>query len=85
MKKYALASMAGVVSALLNFMLFVFAYNKVATPFLHEEQRMENADFIMSYVGGGYLVVSVVSTVAIFLLCNRRITNAKPDAEKRIV
>jgi hypothetical protein len=85
MKKYALASMVGIASFLSNFLLFVFAYNRIATPFLHEERRMENADFIMSYVVGGYLVVSVVSTVAIFLLYNRRITNAKPDAEKRIV
>ncbi|PKM42251.1 MAG: hypothetical protein CVV05_19120 [Gammaproteobacteria bacterium HGW-Gammaproteobacteria-1] len=82
MKKYALASMAGVVSALLNFLLFVFAYNKVATPFLHEEQRMENAEFIMSYVVGGYLAISIVSTVAIFLLCKKCMTKVQADAEK---
>lgn len=83
MKKYALASIVGVVSALLNFLLFVFAYNKIATPFLHEEQRMENADFIMSYVVGGYLAIAVASTVMIFLSCKKCITKVHTDAEKR--
>jgi predicted histidine transporter YuiF (NhaC family) len=83
MKKYALASMVGVASALSNFLLFVFAYNKIATPFLHEEQRMENADFIMSYVVGGYLAIAVASTVMIFLLCKKCITKVQMDAEKR--
>lgn len=54
------------ISAALNFSLFLVTYNKLATPYLHEEQRMDNADFIMIYVTAGFLLTSLVSVLAAF-------------------
>jgi len=36
------------VSFISNFLVFVYSYNRLATPFINEEQRVENADFIMT-------------------------------------
>jgi hypothetical protein len=47
-----------VLNAALNFAIFLWAYKKLAFPFLHEEQRMENAPVIFFYVVPGFMLVS---------------------------
>ena len=71
MKKNALIIFYGLVTAILNFVLFIVSYNHLAMPYLHEEQRMENADFIMSYALGGYILLAVLSAFVVWLACKR--------------
>jgi len=78
MKKNALIIVYGLVTAILNFALFIVSYNHLATPYLQEEQRMENADFIMSYALGGYVFIAIVSAFVMRLVCKTQIGHTKP-------
>lgn len=71
MKKNVLIFVYGLVTAILNFALFILSYNHLATPYLHEEQRMENADFIMSYALGGYVLIAVISAVVMWFVSKK--------------
>jgi hypothetical protein len=60
--KKIITNAALVLTALcLNFGLFLYTYKKLAFPYLHEAQRMENAPLIFSYVLLGFLVCSIFS------------------------
>lgn len=61
------------VTLCLNFGLFLFAYRKLAFPYLNEAQRMENAPFIFSYVLIGFLVSAVFSVGVARWLGGRKI------------
>lgn len=50
----------------LNFGIFLFSYKKLAFPYLHEAQRMENAPFIFSYVLLGFLFSAIISVVVTY-------------------
>lgn len=71
MKTNALIACFGVITAILNFGLFLVLYNKLATPYLHEEQRVENADFIMSYALAGYVLLALLAAFAVWLFCKK--------------
>ena len=70
------------ISASLNFSLFLVTYNKLATPYLHEEQRMDNADFIMIYVTAGFLLISLVSVLAAFGVTKKTQNMGHPKSDK---
>lgn len=46
------------VSTAAHFAIFILAYNRLATPFLPEAQRVENAGYILFYVLPAMFVVS---------------------------
>jgi antibiotic biosynthesis monooxygenase (ABM) superfamily enzyme len=78
MKPTAIKILAILFSTLFNFFLFVFVYNTLATPHLHEAQRAANADFIMTYALGGFFIVSILSTMFTLWLSSRSATK-HPD------
>lgn len=76
MKKFLAVLLFFVLLFASNFLIFSAAYNKLATPFLNEAQRVENADFIMQWVLPAYIAVAFVSAIVIFF------SNSKqPDQE----
>jgi len=67
-----------VISSSLNFFVFLEAYKELAFPFLHEEQRVENAPYIFLYVLPCFILISILS---LFLykkvfnrLCTKKLT-----------
>ncbi len=52
-----------VITLCLNFGIFLISYKKLAFPYLHEAQRMENAPYIFSYVLIGFLISAIISVV----------------------
>ena len=56
------------VSAALNLAIFFVAYKKLTFPFLHEDQRMDNAPLIFSYVVPSFLAVSICMLLVAHLL-----------------
>ena len=50
----------------LNFFVFTLSYNRLATPFLVEEQRVENADFIMSVTAGSFAIVAILTCLVVY-------------------
>jgi hypothetical protein len=54
-----IACLVSVFSFAMNFGIFVLGYNRLAVPFLLEEQRMANADFIMSVIVGAFALLAI--------------------------
>ena len=54
-----------------NFLVFVYSYNKLATPYIHEEQRVENADFIMTISISMFASVSLVMGIIIYFILKK--------------
>jgi len=57
-----------IISSAFNLAIFFVAYNKLTFPFLHEDQRMDNAPLIFSYVVSGFIVVSICMLLVAHLL-----------------
>ncbi len=47
-----------------NFGIFLFAYKKLAFPFIEESQRMDNAPYIFTYVLLAFLLSSIFTVLA---------------------
>lgn len=69
--KIALATLLTTLIGVVNFAFFVFCYNRLATPFIDEPQRVENADFIMQYATIGFVAIAAVSMTTAYFLFKR--------------
>ena len=59
-------------SFFLNFITFLITYNKLATPYLHEEQRVENAFFILTATMGLFAAIAIFVGIAFFLVAKKQ-------------
>lgn len=66
---WVIASITGVV---LQFGIFLAAYQKLTFPFLHEEQRAENAPYIFAYVLPAILVATIGTMFMFHLLAKTK-------------
>jgi hypothetical protein len=64
-------------SLVANFSIFVFSYNRLATPFLVEEQRVTNANFILTVTLGGFVLVACITGVVVYWMLRRQPAPAK--------
>lgn len=60
-----------IVVSTLNFMIFLESYKKLAFPYMHEEQRVENAPYIFLYILPGFVLVAVISLVLFKVVANK--------------
>lgn len=51
----------------LNFGTFVLMYNRLATPFLAEEQRVANANIIMGATLPSFFLIALATGIAIYI------------------
>lgn len=56
----------------LNFTIFMYSYKYLAFPFLHEEQRMDNAPYIFMYILPCFIASSFVAIVIYHLIINKK-------------
>jgi hypothetical protein len=56
------------VTSSLNLAIFFVAYNKLTFPFLHEDQRMDNAPLIFYYVVPSFIVVAICVLLITYIL-----------------
>jgi hypothetical protein len=67
LKASLIAIFVVLVNFLINFLIFTYSYNKLATPYLNEEQRVENVGYIMTGTLGMYLLSAVLVGVVFFI------------------
>lgn len=67
MKNIIATGIISIISFIANFIAFTVNYNRLATPHLHEAQRAENADTIMTVTLGSFSVIAVLTGLAIYL------------------
>lgn len=73
LKNLLVATGIAVLIFILNGAIFVYFYNHLTTPFIGEEQRVSNADYIMSVVLSSYAGVSlIIGMVVYFIIKNHR-------------
>lgn len=63
-----------VVTFVLNFAIYNFSFNLQATPFLHEEQRVDSGLLMLKTTFPAYLVSSVVIAL-LFYIVNKRLNS----------
>lgn len=61
-----------VVTFIINFAIYNFSFNLQATPFLHEEQRVDSALLMLKTTFPAYLVSSIVITLLFYFVNKRR-------------
>ena len=71
-KTFLAAAGAAILTFVLNAVLFILFYNHLTTPYIEEERRVLNADYIMSVVLGSYVGVSLAVGVALYFLIRPR-------------
>jgi hypothetical protein len=54
-----------------NVGVYLYSYKKLTFPFLHEEQRMENAPYIFLYIIPSFFLISIF-TIIVFNYINKK-------------
>ena len=54
-----------------NCAVFIFSYNRLATPYLAEEQRVANAGFILTITGSAYALVAIAIGLVVYRILRR--------------
>lgn len=68
-----------VVTFIINFAIYNFSFNLQATPFLHEEQRVDSALLMLKTTFPAYLVSSIVIAF-LFYFVNKSL-NSKANSD----
>lgn len=72
MKSYIFSILFFLGSAVLNLAVFFISYQKLTFPFLHEEQRMDNAPQIFLYVVPSYLLIALGLSVLVYFAIKKK-------------
>ena len=59
------------IGVILNFSVFLYSYKQLAFPYLHEEQRVENAPYIFGYVLPTIMLISLVLIILFFIVTKK--------------
>ena len=57
-----------VVNFIVNFVIYNYSFNLQATPFLHEEQRVDSSLLMLKTTLPAYLVSSIVITIMFYFV-----------------
>lgn len=60
--------MLGITSFIINFLIYNVSFNNQATPFLHEEQRVDSAMLMIKTTVPAFFVAALVITLAFYLI-----------------
>lgn len=71
MKDIVIYSLMTVVIFVVNFAIFNYSFNMQATPFLHEEQRVDSALLMLKTTVPAYAVASVLITGAFYFVAEK--------------
>ncbi|WP_288129414.1 hypothetical protein [Microbulbifer sp.] len=74
-KSWAISGVVALTTLVVNFLIFVYSYNSLTASLLTEDQRIHNANFIMSTTLPLFVASSALGWVALgFLLRKKRNT-----------
>ncbi len=68
MKTILIYATLGLASFAINFAIFNYSFNEQATPFLHEEQRVESALLMLKTTLPAYGITSLALTALFYLV-----------------
>lgn len=71
MSKIIIYSLMAIVVFAVNFAIFNYSFNMQATPFLHEEERVDSALLMLKTTLPAYVIASALITGAFYLLATK--------------
>ena len=72
MKTFLIYASLAVVNFIINFMIYNFSFNKQATPYLHEEQRVDSGLLMLETTLPAYIVAAIVLTIMFYFVAKIR-------------
>ncbi len=72
MKKKLLYIGVGFLSFITNFLIYNFSFNTQATPFLHEEQRVDSAILMLKVTLPAYFLAALIITSIFYYIGKNR-------------
>ena len=60
-----------IVSFIVNFLIYNYSFNLQATPFLHEEQRVDSALMMLKTTLPAYMVASIIITILFYFISKK--------------
>jgi len=72
MKTFLIYSCLAVVNFIINFAIYNYSFNTQATPYLHEEQRVDSGLLMLQTTLPAYLVAAVILTLIFYLVAKKR-------------
>ena len=82
MKAFLIYTFMACFNFVINFAIYNYSFNKQATPFLHEEQRVDSALLMLKTTLPAYIISSILLTLLFYLVTNKIITNRSKATPK---
>ncbi len=70
-KRISIYVFLSIANFIINFLIYNVSFNKQATPFIHEEQRVESALMMISTTIPAFLVTSIFFSLAFYFMRNK--------------
>ena len=68
MKTLIIYIFIALINIIINFVIYNYSFNLQATPFLHEEQRVESAMLMLKETFPAYIASGVIFTIIFFYI-----------------
>ncbi len=75
MKTFLIYSFLAVVNFIINFTIYNYSFIKQATPYLHEEQRVDSGLLMLQTTLPAYLAAAVILTLIFYLVAKKLATS----------
>lgn len=77
MKTFVIYAILAIVNFIVNFTIFNYSFNLQATPFLHEEQRVDSGLLMLKTTLPAYAISTIAITIIFYLVAKTLKTNSK--------
>ena len=71
MKSVIFLSLGILLGVILNFSIFMVAYNKLIFPLIHEDQRMDIAPYLFTHVLPSFVVSTVILVLLTYIISKK--------------
>jgi len=71
MKTKILYAFLGVLTFVINFLIYNYSFNLQATPYLHEEQRVDSAMLMLKTTVPAYLISAFLITLIFYFVAKK--------------
>ena len=72
-----------IVNFVVNFSIYNYSFNQQATPYLHEEQRVDSGLMMLKTTLPAYLISAMLLTFVFYLTAKYFVKKAQAHSEKR--
>jgi len=66
MKTFIIYSSLALINSIVNFLIYNYSFNMQATPFLHEEQRLDSGLLMLKTTLPAYIIFAIIITLVFY-------------------